>query len=251
MNPEAVVNYLVEWLREKVKEAGVSGVVLGISGGVDSAVAAVIARKAFPNNCMGLLLPCESEVSDRVDSQALVEKFDIPFRVIDLDNAYNLLATQFESYLKIGGTKGRLLRGNIKSRLRMITLYYSAQARNYLVLGTSNKSEISVGYATKYGDSGVDIQLIGDLLKREVYELARHLEIPETIINKPPSGGLWTGQTDEGELGFTYEELDNYLANQTGEPETIARIEKMIDAGQHKRNAPPIALIPDRLRNTL
>mgnify|MGYP001077967025 CR=1 FL=1 len=93
------------------------GIVLGVSGGVDSAVAAIIAKKAFPENCMTLLLPCESDVVDRMDSQALVEKFNIPYRIIDLDNAYHLLSTQFESYLKWEGLKGKVLRGNIKSRL--------------------------------------------------------------------------------------------------------------------------------------
>ncbi|MEN6325673.1 MAG: NAD(+) synthase [Syntrophomonas sp.] len=248
MKPELVVQHLVDWLQAKVKEAGASGLVLGVSGGVDSAVAAVLAQKAFPNDCMALLLPCESSISDRMDSQALVEKFNIRYRIIDLDNPYRLLSTQFESYLKFDGAKGRLLRGNIKSRLRMMGLYYSAQARNYLVLGTSNKSEISVGYATKYGDSGVDIQVLGDLLKKEVYELARYLEVPQSIIDKPPSGGLWCGQTDEAELGFTYEQLDNYLSTGTAEPESLKMIQSRINSSQHKRNVPPIAVIPEDLK---
>ncbi len=248
MNPEAVVNYLVEWSRQKVRDAGALGLVLGVSGGVDSAVAAIIAKKAFPENCMTLLLPCESDVVDRMDSQALVEKFNIPYRIIDLDNAYHLLSTQFESYLKFEGLKGKLLRGNIKSRLRMMALYYSAQARNYLVLGTSNKSELCVGYSTKYGDAGVDLQLLGDLLKREVYELAQFLDVPESIINKPPSGGLWSGQTDEGEMGLTYEELDNYLASGEGSLEVINKIEGMMAGSLHKRNMPPMAIISPELR---
>lgn len=248
MKPELVVQHLVDWLQAKVKEAGASGLVLGVSGGVDSAVAAVLAQKAFPNDCMALLLPCESSISDRMDSQALVEKFSIRYRVIDLDNPYQLLSTQLESYLKFDGAKGRLLRGNIKSRLRMMALYYSAQARNYLVLGTSNKSEISVGYATKYGDSGVDIQILGDLLKRDVYELARYLEVPQSIIDKPPSGGLWCGQTDEAELGFTYEQLDNFLSAGTAEPDTLQMIETRINSSRHKRTLPPIAVIPEDLK---
>lgn len=248
MKPELVVQHLVDWLQAEVKEAGASGLVLGVSGGVDSAVAAVLAQKAFPDDIMALLLPCESSISDRMDSQALVEKFNIRYRIIDLDNPYRLLSTQFESYLKFDGTKGQLLRGNIKSRLRMMALYYSAQARNYLVLGTSNKSEISVGYATKHGDSGVDIQVLGDLLKREVFELARYLEIPQSIIDKPPSGGLWSGQTDEGELGFTYDELDNYLSTGIAEPELLKKIQNRINSSQHKRTMPPIAIIPEDLK---
>lgn len=244
MKPEAVVEFLVNWLREQVAEAGAQGVVLGVSGGVDSAVAAAIAKRAFPEQCMALILPCESQVSDRMDSQLFLEEFDIPYRTVELDNAYKLLLTQFESYLKMDGFKGRLLRANIKPRLRMIALYYSAQARNYLVLGTSNKSEINMGYATKHGDSGVDLQLLGDLLKEEVYELARYLDIPEVIVNKAPSGGLWEGQTDEEEMGLTYQDLDRYLSTGQGEPQVIERIERMKKISEHKRRMPPIPLIP-------
>lgn len=244
MNVKAVTEYLVSWLKNEVEKAGAKGVVLGISGGIDSAVAAAIAKKAFGANCMGLIMPCESSMEDRIHAQLLVEAFDIDHRVVELTDVYKFLITKFESYLKIDGEKGRLLRANIKPRLRMITLYYSAQARDYLVVGTSNKSEISIGYATKYGDSAVDLQLLGDLLKEEVYELAHYLGIPEEIINKPPSAGLWEGQTDEGEMGISYKELDAYLKTGTGRPEIIARIEEMNRKSEHKRRTPPIAYIP-------
>lgn len=248
MDAKAVTDYLVSWLRTQVQKAGAKGVVLGISGGIDSAVAAVIAHKAFGENCMGLIMPCDSSMEDRIHAQLLADTFNIAYRIVELTDAYKLLYTYFESYLKIEGEKGRLLRANIKPRLRMITLYYSAQARDYLVVGTSNKSEINIGYATKYGDNAVDLQLLGDLLKREVYELAYYLGIPEVIINKPPSAGLWQGQTDEGEMGITYAELDNYLATGEGRPEVIARIEDMHRKSEHKRNTPPIACIPPEYR---
>lgn len=244
MKAEAVVEHLVNWLREQVKTAGASGVVFGVSGGVDSAVVAAIAKRAFPDNCMALLLPCESNFEDLLHGQAFVEEFNIPYRIVDLDNAYNLLSAQLGSYIKLEGLKGRLLKANIKPRLRMLTLYYSAQARNYLVLGTSNKSEIMVGYATKYGDTAVDLQIIGDLIKKEVYELAEYLQIPAIIINKTPSGGLWEGQTDEGEMGFTYEQLDKYLTSGQAEPDVINQIEKMIKKSEHKRSMVPVARIP-------
>jgi NAD+ synthase len=249
MNCEAVVQHLVNWLQERVKEAGASGVVLGVSGGLDSAVAAVIAKKAFGEKCMALLLPCESNITDLMHSQILVEKFRVPYRVVDLDNAYNLLLTKFESYLKLDGTKGKLLRANIKPRLRMMALYYSAQARNYLVLGTSNKSELAVGYSTKHGDIGVDLQLLGDLLKREVYELARFLGVPRVIIEKPPSGGLWPGQTDEEEMGLTYEDLDDFLDGLPVGPEVAAKIERLIATNYHKTIPPPLAYISDELKS--
>jgi NAD+ synthase len=244
MKAEAVVEHLVNWLREQVRAAGASGVVFGVSGGVDSAVVAAIAKRAFPDNCMALLMPCESNLDDLMHGQAFVEGFNIPHRIVDLDNAFSLLSAQLGSFIKHEGLKGKLLRANIKPRLRMLTLYYSAQARNYLVLGTSNKSEIMVGYATKYGDTAVDLQIIGDLVKKEVYELARYLQIPATIINKAPSGGLWEGQTDEGEMGFTYEQLDKYITTGQAEPGVINQIEDMIKKSEHKRSMVPIARIP-------
>lgn len=244
MNTATVANYLVDWLRQQAGQAGKSGLVFGVSGGVDSAVVAVLAKKAFPEHCMGLLMPCQSSLDDLLHGQLLVEAFNIPYRILELDNAYKLLCTQYESYLKLDGHQGQLLRANIKPRLRMITLYYSAQARNYLVTGTSNKSEWSVGYYTKYGDNAVDIQPLADLYKSEVYELAAYLGVPEVIINKAPSGGLWTGQTDEGEMGVTYDQIQQVLAGQGGEPETIARIEKMVQVSEHKRHLPPVARVP-------
>ena len=244
MNCEATVQHLVKWLQERVAAAGAKGVVFGLSGGVDSAVAAVIAKRAFPNDCLALMMPCHSPVNDLLHSQALVAQFDIPSRMVEIENAYNLLIPQFESFIKTEGDRGKLIRANIKPRLRMITLYYSAQSRNYLVVGTSNKSEINIGYSTKYGDSAVDLQLLGDLLKKEVYELAEYLKIPDFIIEKPPSAGLWADQTDENEMVFTYAQLDRYLETGEGEPEVISKIQKMMKASEHKRQMPPIAVIP-------
>ncbi|NLW91494.1 MAG: NAD(+) synthase [Syntrophomonadaceae bacterium] len=244
MNAEAVVNHLVDWLREKVAEAGADGVVVGVSGGVDSSVAAVIAKMAFPETVLGLMLPCESEFTDMIHGQLLLEKFKIPFRIVDLDNAYHALLTKYEAYIKLDGKQGQLMRANLKPRLRMTTLYYSAQGRNLLVIGTSNKSEIYMGYATKWGDNAVDLQLLGNLTKREVYELARYLRIPSVIINKAPSAGLWIGQTDENEMGFTYDDLEAYFRQEEIDPNIAKRIEQMHKQSEHKRNAVPIPEIP-------
>ena len=129
---------------------------------------------------------------------------------------------------------------NIKPRLRMTTLYFLAARRKLLVVGTGNKSEIMIGYSTKYGDSGVDLLPIGSLVKTEVRGLARFLGVPQEIIDKAPSAGLWAGQTDESEMGFTYEELDRYILTGDGSPETRAIIEEMIRRSEHKKMLPPV-----------
>lgn len=247
MNSEAVSNYLVDWLREQVETAACQGVVLGISGGIDSAVVAALAKRAFPDNCMGLIMPCESNQQDVIDGRLLADAIDFPCQIIELDEAYRIILQQFEHFIKLDGTDGKLVRANIKPRLRMLSLYYFAQAQNYMVLGTSNKSEITVGYATKYGDSGVDLQVLGDLCKDEVYELARYLDIPEPLINKAPSAGLWGGQTDEAEMGFSYKELDEYIRTGQGNPPVIKQIQSMNRKSAHKRTTPPIAKIPSKL----
>lgn len=246
MNTEAVIHYLAEWLEEKVVAAGASGVVVGLSGGIDSAVSACIAKRAFPDDTLAIMMPCKSDVNDLQHAQLLAEANKICYSIVDLGNAYDSLLDIYEKAME--SEKQILLRANIKPRLRMTTLYYFAQANNYLVLGTSNKSEIAIGYATKYGDNAVDIQIIGDLLKKEVYALADYLEIPEVIINKPPSAGLWKDQTDEQEMGLTYKELDEYLDSNSGSEETITRIKEMICRSEHKRSLPLIARIPQSVR---
>jgi NAD+ synthase len=142
---------------------------------------------------------------------------------------------------KVDPDARRLAQANIKARLRMLTLYYFANSLKYTVVGAANRDELAVGYFTKYGDGGVDIQPLGNLLKGEVKELAKFLGIPQEIINKPPSADLWEGQTDEGELGFSYDELDRYLATGKASAEIKKRIESMIASSEHKRQPPPVA----------
>ena len=228
-----------EWIRQKVKEAGAEGVVVGISGGVDSSVVASLAKKAVGEKVLGVIMPCHSEPLDEKYAWLVAEKLKIKAERVVLDSLYD----RFSELLPSGK---RLALANLKARLRMATLYYFANNLNYLVVGTGNKSEISVGYFTKYGDGGCDILPLGDLLKTEVRKLARVLELPEEIINRVPSAGLWGGQTDEEEMGLRYEDLDEIIsAIEAGKrsltpKEVVARVKRLIEASQHKRS--PVAV---------
>jgi len=229
---------LVFWIKETVLTGGGEGVVFGLSGGIDSAVVAVLCKRAFPENTLGLIMPCHSNRADREYAEMVASKFDISTNIVVLDKVYDTL-------LKILPDSGYIVNkqqaeANIKPRLRMITLYYFANSRNYLVVGTSNKSELSVGYFTKYGDGGADLVPLGDLVKQQVRKLASFLGIPEEIIEKPPSAGLWKGQTDEGQLGLTYKELDDYLTTCSADELVKKRIDIMIHKSAHKRNMPLI-----------
>jgi len=228
-----------EWIRQKVKEAGAEGVVVGISGGVDSSVVASLAKKAVGEKVLGVIMPCHSEPLDEKYARLVAEKLKIKAERVVLDSLYD----RFSELLPSGK---RLALANLKARLRMATLYYFANNLNYLVVGTGNKSEISVGYFTKYGDGGCDILPLGDLLKTEVRKLARVLELPEEIINRVPSAGLWGGQTDEEEMGLRYEDLDEIISAIEADKrsltpkEVVARVKRLIEASQHKRS--PVAV---------
>jgi len=231
---------LVLWIRGQVVSAGCKGVVVGMSGGLDSSAAAVLCQRAFPQGVLGVLMPCYSCQEDSEHAQAVASKFSIPTRVVLLDSVIDVLLGTLPSDGAEPGLS-QLAKANLKVRLRMLTLYYFANQLNYLVVGSSNRSELSVGYFTKYGDGGVDILPLGNLVKGQVRELAGFLGIPQLIIDKPPSAGLWPGQTDEGELGFSYEELDRYLVTGQASGGLREKIEPRIVASAHKRLPPPVA----------
>jgi len=237
-----LANYISGWIKEKVEEAGAEGIVLGLSGGVDSSLTAALAKKALGDKVLGLLMPCHSDPTDLEHAKLVAARFDIETEYVDLGPVFDSLMAS----LPRGSD---LAVANLKPRLRMATLYYFANSRNYLVAGTGNRSEIAVGYFTKYGDGGADILPLGDLLKYQVREMARELGVPEEIIAKPPSAGLWAGQTDEGEMGITYEELDRtILAIEGGDTSgydktTLERVKAMRAASEHKRQPIPICKI--------
>ena len=236
---QELVQKLISWIGDTVASAGAKGVVLGMSGGIDSSVAAVLCKRAFPQATLGVILPCHSMAIDREHAELIANKFNIPVRVVVLDEPFDSLIKSLpdEAY---DSTTRKMAESNIKPRLRMVTLYYLANRLNYLVVGSSNKSELSVGYFTKHGDSGCDLMPLGNLTKRQVRELAEYLDIQREIIDKPPTAGLWKGQTDEAELGLTYDELDRYLVTGEAEPKIKEKIESKIKQTMHKRCIPPV-----------
>lgn len=226
---------IADWIREKLEEAGAKGVVVGLSGGVDSSCVAVLSKMAVGDNMLGLILPCQSDPQDEELARLVAEKFNIKIEKKVLDPIY-------EKFVEVLPAGEKLALANLKPRLRMVTLYYFANNLNYLVAGSGNKSEIAVGYFTKYGDGGADLLPLGGLLKTEVRELAKELGIPGKIIEKVPSAGLWEGQTDEAELKISYEDLDKaILAIESGvrenflNGEVIAKVVELIKASEHKR----------------
>jgi NAD+ synthase len=240
MNAEQLAGKLISWIKDMVSAGGCRGVVVGMSGGLDSSVAAVLCRRAFPRNTLGLLMPCHSSREDEEHALTVTSRFSIPAKTVVLDTVCDTLLKVLPGE-SADPTARRLAEANLKSRLRMLTLYYLANQLKYMVVGSSNRSELAIGYFTKYGDSGVDILPLGNLVKGQVRELAVFLNIPQEIINKVPSAGLWEGQTDEAEMGFSYDELDRYLLTGEAPDEVRKKIEPMIANCGHKRHTPPIA----------
>jgi NAD+ synthase len=237
-NPKLETERIVRWLKEQAAAAGVEGAVFGLSGGIDSAVVAALCRKAFGVDLLGVIMPCHSEPTDVEHAMLVAQAFDMPARLIKLDGVYDSLLTLLDPDAAAQG-KRDLATSNLKPRLRMISLYYQANRLNYFVVGTGNKSELTVGYFTKHGDGGVDILPIAHLVKEQVRALAEHLGVPREVIDKPPSAGLWGGQTDEAEMGITYEQLDRYILTGDARNEVKERIEAMKSASEHKRRMPP------------
>lgn len=235
-----------DWINERVEIAGAKGCVVGLSGGVDSSVVAVLCKKAFPKNTLGVIMPCFSNPADQKHAKELAQKFNIETVEVDLSESLESLYRVLEKKKYSPDTCKGLACANIRPRLRMTTLYYFANKNNYIVVGTGNKSEIVMGYFTKYGDGGVDLEPLGGLLKKKVKALAAELQIPQAIIDKSPSAGLWSGQTDEGEMGIAYAELDKIIEaieakkENVCDPKMLEKVKRIMTASRHKSCAPPI-----------
>jgi NAD+ synthase len=248
IDPQEIKAILTSFIKTYVHNAGSSSVVLGLSGGVDSAVTALLCKEALgAKNVQCVFMPDEATpASDTRHQQLLVKTFHLHCTTIDIAPFVHQFQAAHER-LK------RLTIANIKPRVRMILLYEIANETGSMICGTSNKSEMLVGYFTKYGDGGVDFQSLGDLYKTQVCQLARYLKIPEPIIKKPPTAGLWLGQTDEKELRMNYATLDKILyglelklKDEEIQKEAsvtrsqVDRIRNMRVKSQHKRRTPMI-----------
>jgi NAD+ synthase len=239
METKQLADKLVSWIRDKVAAAGCRGVVFGLSGGLDSAVLAVLCQRALPRSTLGVIMPCHSSQEDVAHAHQVADKFAITTQTVALDS----ICDRLHEILPGESTEpaiSRLAEGNLKARLRMLVLYYLANQLKYLVIGATNRSELAIGYFTKHGDGATDIMPLGNLVKRQVRELARFLGIPKVIIDKPPSAGLWEGQSDEAELGLSYQELDRYLLSGEASEAVRKKIEAMIAASNHKRLPPQV-----------
>ena len=228
----------VEWIKSVVKDAHADGIVYGNSGGKDCSLVSILCKMAC-DNTVGIIMPCESSRNygqDMSDAKAVADKFGIKNIIIDVTKGKQAMCDALKPVLDVASDDGRkkaLM--NINPRLRMITLYNYAQRKNYLVCGTGNLSERTMGYFTKWGDGAFDFNPIGDLTVREIYKLLTYAECPEEIIKEPPSAALFEGQTDEQELGITYEEIDEYLLNGNASEEARAKIEAASKRAEHKR----------------
>lgn len=263
----ALATDIESWLRDRLSESGAKRFVLGLSGGIDSALVCGLAVRAVGSDkVLGIIMPSSSVSADAELASDVAGTFGVQTITVDLTEPSNALKGVLSSVEDVlatsevphnvepttldlesheGATPGQLAEANLKPRLRMTTNYYIANLCGGVVLGTGNKTEAMIGYFTKYGDGGVDLLPIVDLYKHEVREMARVIGVPDTVIQRPPSAGLWEGQTDEDEIGLTYEELDATLLaiasgnTENSNPAALEKVRSMVAGSQHKRAPVP------------
>ena len=226
----------VEFIKEVLKNSGAKGIIYGNSGGKDCTLVGILCKMAT-DNVLGVMMPCQSKrnyTEDMEDGLAAANQYNIETVTVDITDAKLEIKAAIEKVCKVNG----LADANINPRLRMITLYSLAQEMGYLVAGTGNRSERYMGYFTTWGDGACDFNPISDLTVKEIYEFLDYLKAPENIIKKAPSAALYEGQTDEKEMGISYEKIDNYILNGVGEKEDIELISKAYNRSKHKRTMP-------------
>jgi NAD+ synthase len=257
LNTRFVEKILVDFLRDEVTKAGFRYGVLGLSGGVDSAVCAALAARALgPDKVLGVIMPYKtSSPESKQDAMLVAETIGIRTEVVDI-------SPMVDAYLSGHRNGDRVRAGNVMARQRMIVLYDISQRDKALVLGTSNKTELLLGYGTLHGDMACAVNPLGDLYKSQVWQLAGAIGIPDRVVQKKPSADLWDGQTDEGELGFSYRDVDQLLSMMVDERRTdqelfsagfaesfVRRVRSMIMRSQFKRRLPVIAKVSHRTIN--
>jgi len=251
-----ITDYLEHFLDSEVRKTGIQKVIVGLSGGLDSAVVAVLAQRVFKDDLLCVKMP------SHYSSQSSLDDADELCRDFSLKSEVSSIEPMLKAYELMNPNLDNLRKGNFSSRMRMATLFDISARENALVLGTSNKSELMLGYGTLYGDLASAINPIGDLYKSEVFELAEYLGVSKSIIKKPPSADLWDGQSDEDDLGYTYAQLDEamklYVEERLSADEIVARgvDKKMLDMiikrvfrNHFKRKMPVIAKLTSRTLN--
>jgi NAD+ synthase len=254
INTKLAEKILTGFIHTELTRAGFNKTVMGLSGGIDAALSLYLSAKALgPENVLAIRMPYKTSPPDTLeDAQTMIDDLGVQSMTIEITEMVDPL-------IKFYDDMGKIRAGNIMARMRMIVLFDQSVAFNGLVMGTSNKTELLLGYSTIFGDSAAAIQPIGDLYKTQVRQLSRAVGVPENIIQKAPSADLWQGQTDEGELGFTYEEVDQLLyllVDQRYRPENcikegfdkkfVDRVAQMIRKNHFKRVMPPIAKLSQR-----
>ena len=258
MLDDNIENDIINWMQQQVEARDADGALVGLSGGVDSATVGGLIEKAFGDDSLGVLLPCSGTVSKDVEyAQMVAEKFDLETLSVNLKDAYDAIEDTFNS-IDIDKVERKYwpqtkvptidpAQQNIITRLRMMTLYHIAERKNYLVAGTSNKSEIFTGYYTLHGDGATDMRPLGDLYKTEVWDLAEKIGVPQEIVDRPPTGGLRGEETegDEEEFGIPYSILDDIhqaLENNESleefDDEDVARTKELVDTAATKSDIP-------------
>ncbi len=250
-NFELLGRFLISFLKDEVIKTSLKNVIVGLSGGIDSAVVAVLCKKAFGDNLLCIMMPSQFSSKESIDdAKELCSIFGIRYEIISIEPMLKAYINNSMSNLRVG---------NLSARLRMSVLYDISAKESALVIGTSNKSELLLGYGTLFGDLASAINPIGDLYKSEIFEFAKYLNIPQSIINKPPSADLWEDQKDEDDLGYTYEEIDKVLKKYVDERWSKDELleqgfeEKLCDMvinkiyqNQFKRKPPVIAKVSHR-----